>query len=86
MKSEIKILIIILTILFLLNTFNNEMSTRGSESRIREHFNWRFDSLEAYHTRLPATVYDRVNDKCLLVYPDTVIYISPISSIYGKGR
>ena len=61
-------------------------TTKNSERRIREHFNWRFDSLEAYHTRLPATVYDRVNDKCLLVYPDTVIYISPISSIYGGSK
>lgn len=45
------------------------------ESSVIKNFNYRFDSLARVYKQVPATLYDNVNKKCVLVYPDSVLYV-----------
>ena len=73
MSRYLKIMIIfIFASTIWLVIINNQ--TRQSERRIREHFNWRFDSLAVFYKQIPATLYDG-NGRCVLVYPDSVLYM-----------
>lgn len=63
----------IISFLFLLGYIVMKLDSRASEIRIRQHFDWRFDSLAVFYRQIPATLYDG-NGKCVLVYPDSILY------------
>ena len=42
---------------------------------IIKHFDQKFDSLATVYKQQPAVLYDNANKKCVLVYPDSVVYV-----------
>ena len=46
-----------------------------SQGKVINHFNQKFDSLAIVYKQVPATLYDNANKKCVLVYPDSVLYV-----------
>ena len=46
-----------------------------TKREVIEHFDQKFDSLATVYRQVPATLYDNANKKCVLVYPDSVLYV-----------
>jgi len=51
------------------------ITSRQNKREVIKHFNQKFDSLAIVYKQVPATLYDNANKKCVLVYPDSVLYV-----------